>query len=313
MAHDVPFTLSRNDEEEVWQRTIPVYSFPREAFFERLTQLHSYPGLYSLNDLRGPSRVPKRILRPKWLNPFTPERIAMLANLQQGSVEWRDARNDFLSSSRFGVIAAEHPQAWETPLEFWRESTGRKPPKVYGPRALGFMAHGIKYEPVARSVYERYTGCGTLREEGTRVEMREPYIYSASPDGVGEGQLIEIKCRAIGSLYPEVPFYYLPQIVGAAVIYDKPFSDFVGYWARSNHIERFMICCRVYVSELYWQRLRMRLDYMAWCIVNDVPPTGMLVLKDMYPLPPLRIEDCFFYEGRAETDDDPNAPIVNLF
>lgn len=297
-----------------WQRTLPLYSFPNHVYFERLTQLHAYNhNLYEKYDLTGDARIPKRTLRPAWLCPFEQTYLDKLRDIEQGTEAWRNERNYFLSSSRFGVIAGEHPQAWETPIDFWRESTGRKAPKEFGARQQSFLDHGKKYEPVARSVYERLTGCGSLREEGMRVELKPPYLFSASPDGVSEGQLIEIKCKAVGNLYSEVPEYYLPQIIGAAAIYGKPFSDFVGYWARANSPQRLMICQRVYMNDEYWKRLRLRLNYMAWCCVNDVPPVGMIALKQHSPLPALRIEDRFFYEGRAESDDDPNATIVNLF
>jgi hypothetical protein len=296
-----------------WWQQAPTYSFPGEVYFERLSQIYPYNAKrYEIYDLRGPARVARRTLRPAWQNPFTVSYLNYLRQLEQGTEGWRNERNFYLSSSRFGVIAGEHPQAWETPIDFWRDSTGRTYPKVFGPRQQSFMDHGKHYEPIARSVYERLTQCGPLVEEGMRIDLKPPFLYSASPDGVGAGQLIEIKCKAIGALYTTTPEYYLPQIIGAAAIYQKPFSDFVGYWARTNRHERFMICQRVYMDNNYWRLLRLRLDYMAWCCIRDVPPTGMLALKKHYPLPQLRIEDRFFYEGRAVSDDDLTAPLVNL-
>jgi hypothetical protein len=64
-----------------------------------------------------------------------------------------------------------------------------------------------------------------------------------------------------------------------------------------------MYCARVYTDPYYWKMLRLRLDYMAWALVHDRAPTGMLLLKKHYPLPELRIEDRFVYESTAEADD----------
>jgi len=279
------------------------FLFAHEPLFERITTPHAYWPKWRNADIPEAERRPKRVLAPRWLCPFSAQKLEEFRTMEQASPAWLGARNCFLSSSRFGVIAAEHPQEWERCVDFWRESTGRTPPKVFGPVQQGFLDHGKHFEPIARRTYERVTGTPPMREEGLRVDMHPPYIYSASPDGIGARGLIEIKCKAVGPASTEPPYYYLPQIAGAASIYGKEYSDYVGYWARPRLAERFMYCERVYTDPLYWTLLRLRLDYMAWCIVHDRPPTGMLFLKREYPLPTLRTEALFFYEGTAEIDD----------
>jgi hypothetical protein len=300
------------------------YRFAQEPLFERITQQGGpYPEACLKEDRPIDERVAKRVLKASWSCPFSDEELEAFRTVEQGSQAWLQMRNLFLSASRFGVISGEHPVIWErgTPLDFWRESTGRLPPQVYGEQAMGFMAHGKHFEPIARSVYDRIMmneerGDLPLIEEGLKVENKPPYIYSASPDGVGiytrGNQVIEIKCRAIGGLYKKAPYYYCPQIQGTAAIYEKEFSDFVGYWARRHRPERFMVALRMPLNQEYWERLRMRLNYMAWCIIQDRPPLGMTQLKQMYPLPVLEMEDVFYYEGYAELDDDPSAPILPI-
>lgn len=289
-----------------------VFHFDNAPLFERLSSEIPYHERYASTDLPVSERKPKRALKLCQTCPFNTETLRELSELVQGDEAWRDWRNCFITSSRFGVAAAEHPQSWEKAMDFWRESTGRVPAKIFGEVQQGYLGHGKRYEPVARSVYERLTGCGPLAEEGMRIEMRAPYVYSASPDGVGHDRLIEIKCKAVGRAVSAPPYYYLPQIIGAAVIYDKPFSDFVGYWARPNMEERLMYCARVHTDKKYWKSLRLRLDYMAWCVVHDVPPTAAILLKTMYPLPEVRIEDHFYYYGAtAALDDDPTAALLD--
>lgn len=291
------------------RREIP-FRFAYEPLFERVSSQVAYLDRYRENDIADDVREPKRKLNLASQCPFSKETLKELAELVQGDPAWLRWRNSFISSSRFAVAVAEHPQSWEKAIDFWRESTGRLPPKVFGEEQQGFLNHGKHFEPIARSVYERITQCGPLLEEGMRIEMRKPYIYSASPDGVGSDRLIEIKCKAKGCAVTEPPYYYLPQIVGAPVIYEKPYSDFVGYWARREMGDRLMFCARVYVDKDYWEKLRMRLDYMAWCMVNDVPATGTMIMRNMYPLPQLRIEPQFYYEGWGERDDDPTATLI---
>lgn len=285
------------------------YRFPLEPLFEKVSAQVAYLDRYKEADIADNVRVPKRHLNLAHTCPFSADTLEELANLVQGDAAWLNWRNCFISSSRFAVAVAEHPQSWEKAIDFWRESTGRIPPKVFGPEQQGYLNHGKHFEPIARSVYERITHCGPLVEEGMRIELRKPYIYSVSPDGVGVG-LIEIKCKAKGCAVSEPPYYYLPQIAGAPVIYKKPYSDFIGYWARHTMGDRLMACSRVYSDALYWEQLRTRLDYMAWCIVHDIPATGTMILRSMYPLPQLRIEPQFYYEGWGERDDDPNATLI---
>jgi hypothetical protein len=312
-----------------WQREarpglyVP-YRFAQEPLFERITQLGGeYPEKLAREDVPEEKRVAKRVLKASWSCPFSDEELEAFRTVEQGSETWREMRNLFLSASRFPVIGGEFPLTWErgTPLDFWRESTGRLPPQVFGEQAMSFMAHGKYFEPIARSVYDRLVineerGDVPLIEEGLRVENRSPYLYSASPDGVGiytrDDQVIEIKCRAIGGLYKYPPYYYVPQIMGTTAIFEKKFSDFVGYWARRHRPERFMVAIRMPFNELYWERMRLRLDYMAFCVIQDRPPLGMNQLKLLYPLPKLEIEDLFFYEGHALYDDDPTAPLLSL-
>ncbi len=286
------------------------FRFTYEPLFERVSTQGQYADHYLETDIPENVRVAKRTLDLAVDCPFSDETRETLANLVQGDPDWLRWRNRFISSSRFAVAVGEHPQAWEKAINFWRESTGRIAPKVFGPLQQGFLNHGKHFEPIARSVYERITNCGPLIEEGMRIEMRKPYIYSASPDGVGKDRLIEIKCKAKGCAVSEPPYYYLPQIVGAPIIYEKPFSDFVGYWARHEMGDRLMVCSRVYTNQDYWEKLRVRLDYMAWCIVHDVPATGTMILRQMFPLPELRIEPQFYYEGWGERDDDPTAKLI---
>lgn len=288
------------------------YHFPYEPLFDRISSENAYWPKWRNTDILAEERRPKRVLFPSWTCPFGQRKLEEFRTMEQVSPEWLLIRNRFLSSSRFGVITGEHPQSWEKAIDFWRESTGRTPGKVFGLRQQGYLDHGKHYEPVARRVYERIMDLppGSMREEGLRLEMRPPYLYSASPDGIGKG-LIEIKCKAVGPCVIKPPPYYLAQIVGAAAIYNKPYSDFVGYWARKDNPTRFMYCARVFTDPLYWERLRLRLDYMAWAILHDRPPTGMLLLKNLYPLPELRIEDLFYYQGTAEEDDAPDElPVV---
>lgn len=287
------------------------YVFEHEALYRQITVAKDYEHYLrtlkkgAKEDLPASERKPIKVLQAPLHTrcPYTPEVLETFRTAQQPTQEWLDARTHFLTSSRFGEMTGEHPLHWNTPVDYWRQVTGRVVDPPFTELQQSYTEHGRIGEPLARGVYEHLTGCH-VEEEGLRVLDEAPWIYSASSDGLRNGQpekdgIIEIKCNAVGDARDYVPDHYVAQIMGAMAVYRAPFCDFITYWWRKDVEKRALYATRVYFSEDYWRLLKMRLDYMAWAIVNDLPPTGFRQLKCFYPLPKYRMEEYIFHVGTA--------------
>src|SRR5258708_33099507 len=76
-------------------------------------------------------------------------------NLQQGSTEWLELRNNKIGASDAPVIMEVSP--WTTPFQLWQMKMGLT--KVAQNEA---MKHGLTYEPIARIKFMEEVGCHIL-------------------------------------------------------------------------------------------------------------------------------------------------------
>jgi putative phage-type endonuclease len=294
--------------------TMGDYHFPEEAYFREITVKREYEQLL-LRDKAKEVRRSVKTLIPLCIEcPYDARQQNGYRDMKQPSDEWLDARSRFLTSSRFGHIAGHQPGTFGSPLNYWREITGRVDTKPFTEQQLGYMHHGQKYEPVARAKYEEMNHVSCY-EEGLRILQEPPWIYSASSDGLTENQpskfgIIEIKCNAVNLPRMYTPEYYIPQVMGCMAVYNAPFCDFINYWARDEkHEDRFFQCNRIHFNEEYWKALKLRLDYMAWCVANDEAPTGMGEITFKNPLPDLvPVERCF--KMSKAIDDDKHLKLL---
>lgn len=290
------------------------YVFEHEALYQQITKASDYD--YYLKTLKkGPKedlplsdRKAVKVLAPLHTRcPYLPEEREIFRTAQQPTQAWLDARAYFLTSSRFGEMAGEHPLHWGTPIDYWRQITGRMSEQLFTELQQSYVEHGRQGEPIARRVYEHLTKC-RVYDEGLRILEEAPWVYSASSDGLRNNKpetdgIIEIKCNAVGGARDYVPGQYVPQMMGAMAVYKAPYCDFIAYWMRKDMERRALYATRVYFNEEYWRLLKIRLDYMAWAIVNDCPPTGFRHLKCFYPLPECKMEEYIFHVGTAAEHD----------
>jgi hypothetical protein len=265
------------------------FRFEHEEFYKEITSYRDYERL-RFEDIPKSERKPiKQIKQLATTCPYTAEALEKFRTMQQPSDEWLAARSEFFTASRFAYMSNDQPNSYGMALDYWREVTGRILPKPIEARQQGYMDHGRLWEPVARGCYERKFGV-TVYEEGLRILNEAPWIYSASPDGLinnnpqAEG-IIEIKCNAVKPPRDFVPVQYLSQMMGQMAVYKAPFCDFINYWVRAETTKRFFFSTRIAFNAEYWSKLKMRLDYFAWCVCNDVAPTGMGELLLLHPLP----------------------------
>lgn len=138
----------------------------------------------------------------------TVEKLASLPQVEQRSEEWYQMRWDLITASDLAQSLGSGK--FGTQKDFYikkcdpataRASLPDCPPLVWG----------IKYEPVAASIYERLHNT-KLHEFGL---LRHPdfHFIGASPDGITiDGIMVEIKCPYARKPKPEVPTQYYYQI-----------------------------------------------------------------------------------------------------
>jgi len=143
---------------------------------------------------------------------------ALPPGIEQRTPEWYSAREGFVTASDF------HAASFGTDSmrkRFVTNKTGQGPP------FLGSMAtrHGVKYEDVARLLYEHYMH--TKVTEYGLLPHKTVKIMAASPDGISEqGVAVEIKAPFSKTL-ADIPPEYYAQMQGQMEVAELDLADFV--------------------------------------------------------------------------------------
>jgi len=177
-----------------------------------------------------------------------------IVNLQQGTNEWLEWRNQGIGASDAPTIMGENP--WKTPSYLLQEKCGQK---TCAPNAA--MAMGTALEPEARKRYEAKVG---IRVVPACLQSVKYEWLRASVDGlsIDESIIVEIKCGK--SVYyktstsGEVPDYYYGQLQHILSIINFQSIDFYCYWP-----ERPEVHLRIPRSDAYIKRL-LDVEYLFW-------------------------------------------------
>lgn len=175
--------------------------------------------------------------------------------------------NARVTGSNFG--AASGWSRFTTPEELAQYISGRKK-RTFSPESIENMAHGTKYEPVARTWYENATGL-KVEEVGLAVPKWNFHL-GASVDGVIVGQegILEIKCpkRMYGPLIEHTynlgvgweapsPYYHehiwdshYAQMQGGMAILGKKWCDYLVYCTEDRRVFRE----RILFDRSYWEK-----------------------------------------------------------
>lgn len=169
----------------------------------------------------------------------------MEVKVEQGSPEWIEARlgratasraQDILATIKSGEAAQRKNYRTELVLE---RLTGQVAESYQSKE----MQNGIETEPLARLQYELRTG-NKVKECG--FFHHETLMAGASPDGLVDEGLLEIKCRNsanhIATLRKGLmPENYLPQIQMQLWITGRKWCDFVSFDPRlPEHAQLFI-------------------------------------------------------------------------
>jgi putative phage-type endonuclease len=153
--------------------------------------------------------------------------------IEQGSQEWRLLRAGNATASRIGDIIAKTKSGYSTSREnYLTELVIER----FGVLSEGFtnaaMEHGTETEPFARATYEAVNGVMVDQID----YVPHPLIKNAgaSPDGIVDDGLIEIKCPNSKThfeylLANEVPNKYKPQMAWQMACTGSNWCDFVSF------------------------------------------------------------------------------------
>lgn len=159
-------------------------------------------------------------------------------NLQQGTGAWFNARTGCLTASRMGAClkrlksGEDSAERRSLKIEILAERlTGNIVPK-YNTEA---MQWGIETEAAAKEAYEAKTG--RLITDVGFIPHPTISLFGASPDGLVDDGLIEIKCPSTTThlqylLNKTVPDQYKPQMLTQCVCTGRKWVDFVSFDPR---------------------------------------------------------------------------------
>ena len=161
----------------------------------------------------------------------------------QGTPEWLQARLGCVTASRANdVCAAETTAAYQNYL--WQLVAERETQKAEDSYINADMQRGTEMEPVARAAYEAHTGT-FVTQTGFWLHPTIPF-FGASPDGLVEDGLIEIKCPRTSTHLRyksegKVPTQYKRQMMCQLLCTGRKWVDFISFDNRVRDSKQLFI------------------------------------------------------------------------
>jgi putative phage-type endonuclease len=161
-----------------------------------------------------------------------------MTDIEQGSVEWFQARRGKVTASRVADLMAKTKSGWGASRSNYMSQLLCE--RLTGTVAESFsnaaMQWGVETEPRARAAYE-FLNNATVDEVGF-VDHPSIEMSGASPDGlVGDDGMLEIKCpntaTHIATLLDEkIPKKYIDQMQWQMACAGRQWCDFVSFDPR---------------------------------------------------------------------------------
>jgi putative phage-type endonuclease len=155
--------------------------------------------------------------------------------IEQGSIEWKQARLGRVTASRVADVIAKTKTGVSASRANYEAQIICE--RLTGVVVEGYtnaaMLHGIETEPQARAAYEFMRNVDVVLAEF--VEHPRVPMSGASPDGfVGDDGLIEIKSPQQAAhletlLTNKVPAKYVTQIMWQLAVTERKFCDYVSF------------------------------------------------------------------------------------
>lgn len=178
--------------------------------------------------------------------------------LQQGTTEWHEWRNNGIGASDAPAIMAENP--WKSTDSLMSEKLGTA--KRFAGNAA--TARGTALEPEAR---KRYELINNVRVEPACLQSARYAWQRASVDGMdlNGSAVVEIKCGE--SVYKktaatrQVPYYYVGQLQHILAVTGLPYIDFFCYLPLRPEVHLLVKRDDAYIArlisaeQLFWHQL----------------------------------------------------------
>jgi putative phage-type endonuclease len=158
----------------------------------------------------------------------------MMEAIEQGSKEWLDMRCGKITASRIADVIAQVKVGEAAGRENYRvelvcERLTSVPTDGY---TNAHMERGIELEPIARAWYE--VERATFVKQVAFIDHPTIAMSGASPDGIVDDGLIEIKCPMAKThvkylLDDKVPAKYIPQMAWQMACTHSKWVDFVSF------------------------------------------------------------------------------------
>lgn len=140
-------------------------------------------------------------------------------------------------------------------------------------------AWGVKYEPEAIEMYEKKTRRKVVR--GQFYRMPGSQLIGCTPDGVGRGWGLEIKCPYTPKMHirtllsGEVPDEYRDQVNGHMLVTGKAKCDFVSYDPRMRDPKHRIVIVTVHRDKAALSKLEKRLRLLENTALTRLAELGI--------------------------------------
>ncbi len=244
--HGIRSTKDTNKETKVVIKTDT--TFPKDS---RTQDMKAH-----LEYLNSIPQYPQR--SPEW---YEQRKSKITASEMAACVVYDEYLQDLVAQNILHVPKKVKPgrycHAYKTHKTYVLEKAGVRESK---PPAFWFVHHGVKYEPIATSLYERLFNT-TVIEYGLMPHRSLPFI-AASPDGITtEGVMLEIKCP------------YSDRAIGPPSI---------GYWCQQQHQ---MKVCELDSNDFFDVRIREYTSREACYEDTDTKWKGVILQMQNQLLP----------------------------
>ena len=181
--------------------------------------------MYHSNNLTSPFWINERI-QAILKNRRQLELLKQIPVIEQRTPIWYETRNNLITASDFGDALGIDKFGKKADMKkFYKKKVGIEPQPAYDLTSPA-LAHGVKYEPVATSIYQSRYGV-TVYEFGLIKHPRHDFL-GASPDGISDlGVMLEIKCPYKRIVNDSIMEQYYYQMQGQLDACDLDECDFL--------------------------------------------------------------------------------------
>jgi hypothetical protein len=204
--------------------------------------------------------------------------VVSTANPHQHTDEWWRARRGRITGSRMHVIMNGGARAWKTFADRLRLEAISEHQEEPSLDFVPAIAHGMKYEPIARTNAELELGYD-FDLPGFRAHPQLPYL-GCSADAIAHGMPVEAKCPLVLEKHMEVyrtqcmPAEHAPQVQCEIAVYEATCGLFLSYHPDAPHWKMRLVIVPVARDDAYIERMYLRCNEFMRAIEEHRSPSA---------------------------------------